>query len=240
MLSSFEVIIQKIVPAMLSMCMFAMIKITFISKKELLHLAFIDPSTQSRKDNYKLLSGSVIPRPIAFVTSQNEQGVLNGAPFSFFNVLTAEPPLISISVGRRNGETTKDTGKNILLNKEFVVHIVDESIIEHVNKSAAEYPSDVSEIVETGLTPVDSKKISVPGVKEAKIRMECELFQAIPLGTDEEYTTDLLIGKVVMIYVDDEVYENGKINAKSLNPVARLAGADYAKLGNGFSLTRPK
>jgi flavin reductase (DIM6/NTAB) family NADH-FMN oxidoreductase RutF len=203
-------------------------------------MVYFDPEKQNRKENYKMLSGSVIPRPIAFVTSQNAEGVVNAAPFSFFNVVTAKPPLISICIGRRKGETSKDTAKNILENKQFVVHIVDPSYMEEMNQSAAEYPSHVSEVEETGLTTVESKRVKVPSIKEAKIRMECELFKSIPFGDDEEVTTDMIVGKVVMMYIEDEIYEDGKIIASKLSPVGRLAGSNYTELGDIISLSRPK
>jgi len=151
----------------------------------------IDPKEKSGKDNYKLLSGSVIPRPIAFVTSQNKEGVVNAAPFSFFNVVTASPPLISVSVGRRDGETVKHTAQNIIENEEFVVHIVDESYMEDMNQTAGSYDKDVSEIEHTGLNLVGSQMVEVP-------------------------------------------------NAETLDPIGRLAGSDYARLGKQISIPRPK
>ncbi|WP_216830964.1 flavin reductase family protein [Alkalihalobacterium elongatum] len=202
-------------------------------------MIFIDPKSQSRKENYQILSSAVIPRPIAFVTSQNEEGVVNAAPFSFFNVITAEPPLISISVGRRNGETVKDTGRNILKGKEFVVHLVDEAIVDQMNQTSAEYPSNVSEVKETGLTLTESKVVRVPSIKEAKIRMECSLHQAIALGTEEEASCDLLIGEVVMFHLADDIFADGKVSANASQLVSRLGGAEYARLTDVFSLQRP-
>lgn len=201
-------------------------------------MPYINPNEQTRKENYKMLSGCVIPRPIAFITTKNGEGIVNAAPFSFFNVLTAQPPLIGVSVGRRNGEVTKHTAKNILESKEFVVHIVDESFLEQVNQSAAEYPSDVSEVEETNLQLVESKKITTPGIQEAKIRMECVLNQVVTLGDEEEQTSDLIIGEVVMVYADEKVYEDGNILVDQLDPIGRLAGANYSKLGETITLTR--
>ncbi|MEB1807919.1 MAG: flavin reductase family protein [Bacillaceae bacterium] len=203
-------------------------------------MVFIDPKDRSRKENYQLLSSAVIPRPIAFVTSQNEDGVVNAAPYSFFNVITAEPPLISISVGRRNGKTVKDTGRNILKGSEFVVHMVDEEIVQQMNQSAAEYPSNVSEVKETGLTLTDSQIVTVPSIKEAKIRMECKLHHAVALETEKEASCDLLIGEVVMFHIDDGFYKDGKVIAEGLNLVGRLGGADYAHIKDTFTLQRPE
>ncbi|MFK2826224.1 flavin reductase family protein [Bacillus sp. B190/17] len=199
----------------------------------------IDPTTNRVKDNYKLMIGSVVPRPIAFVTTKSESGILNGAPFSYFNVVSANPPMISLAI-QRNGDKQKDTARNALGLKEFVVHIVDESNVEKINETAAALPADKSEIDLAGLTTVDSEKISVPGIKEANIRMECVLEHALELGGEETPATDLLIGKVVLFHFAENVYENGRINHNELQAVSRLAGDDYAKVGEMFTLERPK
>ncbi|KRE53608.1 flavin reductase family protein [Paenibacillus sp. Soil522] len=200
----------------------------------------IDPASQSVQDNYKLLIGSIVPRPIAFVTTQSSEGVLNAAPFSFFNIVTANPPMVAVSVQRKPGGIQKDTARNAAAAGEFVVHISDESYIEAINVTAANLPPEESEVELAGLTAVASDIVSVPGIAEARIRMECVLEQALPLGGSEASPAcDLLIGRVVRYHVDDALYENGRINAEALKPVSRLAGSDYAKLGEQFSIERP-
>lgn len=199
----------------------------------------IDPDGLSTQDNYKLLIGSVIPRPIALVTTLSEEGVLNAAPFSFFNVVTANPPMIAISVQRKNGEP-KDTARNAMARGEFVAHIADEHYIGQLNETAAPLPPEASEVEAAGLTPTESVSVSVPGIAEARIRMECVLEQSLALGgTNGSPACDLLIGRVVRFHVDDTLYQNGRIDAAALKPVSRLAGNDYAKLGEGFTLVRP-
>ena len=199
----------------------------------------IDPDSQSVQENYKLLIGSIIPRPIAFVTTLSEEGVLNAAPFSFFNIVTANPPMVSVSVQRKDGEP-KDTARHAGKQGEFVVHIADERYIEAVNETAASVPAEVSEVELTGLTPVPSEAIAVPGVAEARVRMECVLEQSVPLGgLDGTPSCDLLIGRVVRFHVDDTLYDHGRIDPEALRPVSRLAGNDYAKLGERFTLVRP-
>lgn len=198
----------------------------------------IDPAQVSERENYKLLIGSVIPRPIAFVTTLSDRGVLNGAPFSYFNIVTSNPPMISVSIQRKNGRQ-KDTARNAIGRQSFVVHIADESYIAALNETAASLPPDQSEIERSGLTPVASRSIEVPGIQEAKIRMECVLEKAIPLG-EPEISCDLLIGRVVRYHIDDALYQDGKIDAVRLLPVSRLAGNDYAKLGETFTLERPQ
>jgi len=199
----------------------------------------IDLLTNSERENYKLLVGSIIPRPIAFVTSLSEDGVLNGAPFSYFNIVSSNPPMISLSV-QRSGGKQKDTARNILQKKEFVVHIVDEQNVELINQTAANLPPNESEVELAKLTPMKSTKITVPGVAQAKIRMECVLEHAMELGDEDQPGCDLIIGKVIQFHVEDDLYENGRIDARGLAAVSRLAGASYAKIGELFEIKRPK
>lgn len=198
-----------------------------------------NPNRNTDRENYKLLIGSIIPRPIAFVTSVAKDGTINGAPFSYFNVVSSSPPMISISIQRKNG-IPKDTARNIMEKKEFVVHIVDEQNVEKINETAASLSSDESEIERADLTLVNSQIISIPGIKEAKVRFECSLERSIELGTDDSNRTDLIIGKIVRYHIDKKIYEDGKINQSILGAVSRLAGSDYAKIGDVFSIERPK
>ncbi|WHY64548.1 flavin reductase family protein [Neobacillus sp. SuZ13] len=199
----------------------------------------IDPATMSERENYKFLIGSIIPRPIAFVTTISKDGVLNGAPFSYFNIVSSNPPMISLSIQRSAGRQ-KDTARNIIESKEFVIHIVDELNVEKINKTAANLPPDQSEIDLAKLTPIDSVKISVPGVKEAKIRMECILEHSLELGGLDTPGCEFIIGKVVQFHVENDIYENGRIDPRGLAAVSRLAGNNYAKIGEIFEIERPK
>ncbi|MDF2959605.1 MAG: hypothetical protein K0S39_1340 [Paenibacillus sp.] len=199
----------------------------------------IDPETQSERDIYKLLIGSIIPRPIAFITTLSSNGVLNAAPYSYFNIVTANPPMVSISIQRKNG-IYKDTSRNIIETGSFVVHIPDESYIEAINQTAANLPPDESEVTLAKLTPLPSEKIKVPGIAEAKIRMECILEQVVTLGgTASSPACDLVIGKVVFFHIADDIYEDGRIDSYKLQPVSRLAGNNYSKLGEMFTIERP-
>lgn len=193
----------------------------------------IDPQQQTERDNYKLLIGSIIPRPIAFVTSLSAEGVLNGAPFSYFTIVSSNPPMISLAVQRRAG-APKDTANNILEAQEFVVHIVDRDNVEAINQTAATLPPEQSEISAAGLTPVDSLRIKVPGIREAKIRMECTLERHIDLPG-----TDLFIGQVVQFHIEDDLYNQGRIDPLKLGAVSRLAGNNYAAIGDIFTIERP-
>ena len=182
----------------------------------------IDPKQNSERDNYKLLTGTIIPRPIAFVITESEDGIVNGAPFSYFNIVSSNPPMVSLAIQRPNGHL-KDTARNIYNNRQFVVHIVDMENVEKVNETAASLPATESEIELANLTLIQSENVSVPGVKEAKVRMECSLVQAIPLG-GENPGSDLFIGEVVRFHVDEAIYKDGRIDPRGLNAVCRLSG----------------
>ena len=200
----------------------------------------INPKDQSERENYKLMIGTIIPRPIAFVTTQSKDGTLNGAPFSYFNIVSSNPPMISVSIQRNNGNM-KDTARNIYDTKEFVVHIVDPENVEKVNATAATLAPDESEIELAGLTPVQSEIVKVPGVKESKVRFECKLVQAVTLGGNGETPgCDLIIGEIVLFHLDEKIYDNTYINERALNAVSRLAGNNYAKIGDIFPLERSR
>ncbi|MEK3888861.1 flavin reductase family protein [Bacillus sp. FSL K6-3431] len=198
-----------------------------------------DPSKNTERENYKLLIGSIVPRPIAFVTSIAKDGTINGAPFSYFNIVSANPPMISLSIQRKDGGQ-KDTARNILENREFVVHIVDEQNVEKINITAASLPPDESEIEKAHLTLIPSEAISIPGIAESKVRFECIVERCIELGDKHSVGTDLIIGKIVRYHIDESIYENGRINHNRLGAVSRLAGSNYAKIGEVFSIERPK
>jgi flavin reductase (DIM6/NTAB) family NADH-FMN oxidoreductase RutF len=199
----------------------------------MIQLLSIDPLNNSERDNYKLLVGTIIPRPIAFVTTLSKDGVLNGAPFSYFNIVSSNPPMISLSIQHAAG-ARKDTARNILELQEFVVHIVDQQNVEQVNLTAAPLAPDQSEITIAGLTPVASSLITVQGVKEAKVRMECRLERSL-----EFPGFDLIIGRVVQFHIYPDIYEQGRIDPVKLAAVSRLAGNNYAALGELFTIERP-
>ena len=202
----------------------------------------LNPNDLTSRDNYKLMSGSVVPRPIAFVTTLSEDGsVVNAAPFSFFNVVSSDPPLLSISINRKDG-VMKDTARNAITGQELVVHICDESIVNEMNETAALLEPHESELERTNLTTVASSVVTVPGIQEALIRMECRLYQHIPVSNDEgKLVTDLLLVRIVQYHFNEKVYDPAHhyILMDHLKPVSRLAGNDYAKLGERFTVVRP-
>ncbi|RIN15155.1 flavin reductase family protein [Mammaliicoccus vitulinus] len=199
----------------------------------------IRPEALSQKENYKLLIGSIIPRPIALVTTQSDSGLLNIAPFSFFNVVSSDPPILSIAVQRVNGEP-KDTARNILQNNEAVVHIVDTENVKDANQTAALLSPDESEIERTEFEQVDSVEVSVPGLKQSKVRFETVLKEDIVIKKDGEPVSDLLLIEVKYYHFDEAIYDNGYINKDELSAVSRLAGNDYAEIGKTFTIERPQ
>ena len=191
------------------------------------------------QDRYKLLIGSIVPRPIGFISTISPNGVYNLAPFSFFNGVCSEPmTVLFCPVIRGSDGQEKDTLKNIKATKEFVANIVSEEFAEEMNQCSAEYSYGVDEFKESGLTPEKAKIVKVPLVKEAKINMECKLLHLIEVGNKPGGGT-VVIGEVVYFHARNDVYQDGKIILSKLNPIARLGGTDYARVTDIFSLPRP-
>jgi flavin reductase (DIM6/NTAB) family NADH-FMN oxidoreductase RutF len=202
----------------------------------------LDPSTLSWDVAYKYLNGAILPRPIAFVSTINEEGQTNLAPFSFFTAVAAHPMTICFSVMRRGSDgAKKDTLRNIEATKEFVVNVVSESFVQEMNVTAAEFPFGVSEFAESGLTPVPSVLVKAPRVKESLVNFQCKLTQIVHIGGDEKGAGSLVIGQVVQVHVDDSIdLGNGKIDTKKLAPVGRLAASEYVRLTDVFTMERKK
>jgi len=200
----------------------------------------IDPKSNYFKNNYKLLIGSVVPRPIAFVSSLTPDGEQNLAPFSFFNAICPNPPsLMFAPVNRSSDASKKDTLNNILRTKEFVVNVVTEDIAEQMNICATEYPPGYNEFEESGLTPINSKIVKPPRVKESPINFECKLMKHVPVGDPEiPGSGNVIIGEIVYFHIADEIYYDGKIDIRKLKPIGRLAGAGYTRVTDLFDMPR--
>lgn len=191
----------------------------------------IDPSGLDPQSLYKLLIGSVVPRPIAWTSTATRKGDYNLAPFSFFTVASRNPPMLCISVGPRpDGGASKDTLSNIEETEEFVINIVSLALSNSMYESSMNHPPEADEFEKAGLTPVPCEVVKVPRVGEAGVSMECVLDRVLPFGTDH-----LVIGRMVRFHVRDELYEDGRINVAKLKPLGRLAG-NYTKVETIFDL----
>lgn len=197
-----------------------------------------DPQNLEQSAIYKLLTGAVIPRPIGWISSISEDGILNLAPFSFFNAVGDDPPHVMFSTVRGN-DTNKDTLNNVLATKQFVVNMVTEDLVEQMNMTSQLIPPTESEFDLANLTPIASTKVKPPRVKESPITMECELVHHYTLENHKTGGATIIIGRIVMFHVDESVLlDNYKINLETYKPVARLAGSNYSKLGEIFSIKR--
>ena len=199
----------------------------------------LKPEELSIKDNYKLIIGSVLPRPIALVSTLSEDGVPNLAPFSFFTGITSKPPTIGFAPALKGKEADKkDTLANVESSGEFVVNIVTEDISDQMIKTASEVPSDVDEFQISGFTAIASEIVKPARVKESPINLECKLYKVVYIGDGTEGSGAFVIGEIVAYHIDDTLYSEGKIDTALLKPVARLAGQDYTTLGRCFSMER--
>lgn len=199
----------------------------------------IDPQETSQKNIYKILTGAVIPRPIGWVSSISEDGVPNLAPFSFFNAVGEDPPHVMFSTVR-TGDKNKDTLNNVLATKQFVVNMATEDLVEAMNATSIELPPEGNEFDYAGLTPIPSVKVKPFRVKECAITFECELVHHYSLEDHKNGGATIMVGRIVMFHVDESVLlDDYKINMDTYRPVARLAGSNYSKLGEIFSIKRP-
>lgn len=185
---------------------------------------------------YRLLIGSVVPRPIAWVSSMSSRGQTNLAPFSFFNAISSNPPCLVFSPTYKTGGREKDTLANIRETGEFVVNSVSEWVVEPMHQSSAEYEPGVNEMDHLKLTPIPSEKVRPFRVKEAPIQFECVLEKIVPIGEAQLGATNLVIGRIVMMHVWNEAISDGKIILEKIKPVARLGGRTYGRIDDLFEL----
>ena len=198
----------------------------------------IDPASLTHEQSYQLLISAIVPRPIAFVSTVAEDGVLNLAPFSFFTGICAKPPTICFSVVRRRGEK-KDTLRNIEATGEFVVNVVSDHIAHAMNQTSADYPPEVDEFAAAGFTPAASERVRSPRVGEALVSMECKLVEVREYG-EMPYASSLIIGEVVHLHVSDEVYRDGVVDFAALSAVGRMGRDLYCRTGDLFEMKRPR
>jgi flavin reductase (DIM6/NTAB) family NADH-FMN oxidoreductase RutF len=191
-----------------------------------------DFETLTEDMRYKLMLATVLPRPIAWVTSQDKNGLVNAAPFSFFNVFGTEPATVGIGVGRNGGSKPKDTCLNIRATEEFVVSLVQFSAAEKMRASSMPFPSHVSEISAVGLSTLPSERVAPPRIAESPASFECKFMQEIRLGN-----FSLILGRIVMLHVRDEAVLDADrlhIDAENMDLIGRMEGALYTRTRDKF------
>jgi len=197
----------------------------------------IDPQAVPVSIAYQLLTSAVVPRPIGFISSLSPEGVANLAPFSFFNAVCGEPPMIMFSASNRH--PLKDTLRNVQAMREFVVNIVSEEIAAQMNLTAGDYAPDISEFDVAGLTPVASDLVKPPRVLESPVNMECRVHDIMEVS-NKPMGGSVVIGEVVRFHVRDSIIDKDMlIDPDKLKPVARLGGPSYSRIRDHFDMVRP-
>jgi flavin reductase (DIM6/NTAB) family NADH-FMN oxidoreductase RutF len=193
----------------------------------------IDPAALSPRDTYRLMISCIIPRPIAFVSTLSREGVTNLAPFSYFNGVSSDPPVISIAVATKRDGSKKDTWRNIEETSEYVVNVVVPELMDAVIIGARELPHNVSELDLAGLQTLPSTRVKPPRVAASPINLECTLLRIV-----EVEKTALILGRVVMIHAKDEILEGGRVDPRRLTFVGRLGDDLYCRVTDVFERKR--
>ena len=197
----------------------------------------VDPATIFGKERHDFYSSVFTPRPIAFVSTINAEGRYNAAPFSAFGRMTQDPPILFFGSGRRGGKK-KDTVNNIEAVGDFVVNMVDESIAEAMNQAGHNYPPEIDEIAEVGLTALISDKVKSPRIAESPISMECKLVQIVEFGNKPNRNT-IILGEILLVHVKDEILTDGKIDPWKAKIIARLGDDNiYCRTTDVFKMDR--
>jgi flavin reductase (DIM6/NTAB) family NADH-FMN oxidoreductase RutF len=192
-----------------------------------------DPASLSARDAYRLMISCIIPRPIAFVTTLSREGVSNLAPFSFFNGVTSDPPVISIAVATKRDGSKKDTWRNIEETGEFVVNVVVPELMDAVILGAKELPHNVSELELAGLETLPSLQVKPPRLAGSPIHLECRLLKIV-----EVEETGLILGRVAMVHAKDEIVEGGRVDPRRLTFVGRMGDDFYCRVNDLFERRR--
>ena len=187
----------------------------------------VDAAGLSTQAAYKLIIGCVVPRPIAWITSLSAKGRVNAAPFSSYNYVSHSPPMVAVNVGLRAG-ALKDTARNILATREFVVNVATEPARQPMHDCSADFAPDESEPEALGIALLPSHFVKPPRIAASPVHMECRLDQAVRLGTGNN---TLYIGEVVAFHLSTAVFDGDKVDSAALRPLARLGGPWYTTLG---------
>ena len=201
---------------------------------------FFTPGTHLQTGlSHNPLKAIVSPRPIGWVSSRGHDGSLNLAPYSYFNAIAEQPPMVMFS-SSPNGTTSKDSLRNVMETREFVVNIVSAALGNAMNISSGSFPYGTNEFTEAGLATADCETVSVPRVKAAPASLECRLWKAIELPTPKDgAASTIVLGIVTGIHIADEVIVDGKIDVTIYQPLARLGYMDYTQITSLFEMMRP-
>jgi flavin reductase (DIM6/NTAB) family NADH-FMN oxidoreductase RutF len=193
----------------------------------------IDFSTITEYQRYKLMASLIVPRPVAFVTTLNDDGTVNAAPFSMFCMLGEEPPLLLVSFNRSGDNDRKDTARNIMAREEFVVHMVDENLVEAANRCGVRLPYGESELAAVGLAVAASAVVSVPSIVAAPVAFECVLHERI-----ETASREIIIGRIVSLRTSADLIdtETWRVKLSDYFPIARFGASFYTTTRDRFSL----
>jgi len=193
----------------------------------------IDFSTLTEHQRYKLMASLIVPRPVALVTTLGPDGTVNAAPFSMFNMVGEEPPIVMISLNRRSDDSLKDTALNIVRTGEFVVHLADEAIALQMDRCSVQHPPHVSELDMVGFTPLPSKVVAPPRIAEAPVAFECTLFE-----TMETASRQVFIGQVRWLHARDELIDTDtwRVRLEHYFPVGRFGASLYVRTRDRYVL----
>ena len=197
----------------------------------------VDPATLSEDAAYFWQISTILPRPIAWTSTLNEDGGANLAPFSFFTGVSADPPTCLICVSRNSRGAKKDTWRNIERTKDFVIHVVTDALAQKMNVTSRSFPYGVDEFAEAGLTKLASERVAPPRIAEAPVAMECRLDRIVEVGREG---TAIIIGEILLWHVRDDLVVNGRLDVGLLDAIGRMTGSGYARTRDRFDMPRPK
>ncbi|MDF1486329.1 flavin reductase family protein [Ramlibacter sp. H39-3-26] len=193
----------------------------------------LDFDTLTEYQRYKLMASLIVPRPIALVTTLGPTGVANAAPFSMFNMLGEEPPIVMVSINRLQDGGLKDTAGNIARSGEFVVHLCDEAMAQQMHRCGDRLPPDVSELAATGLTPLPSLRVAPPRIAEAPVAFECRLWETL-----ETASRQIFIGRVLCLHARDGLIDTAawRVRLQDYHPVGRFGASYYVTTRDRFAI----
>ena len=194
----------------------------------------LDPASVPERQAYRLMISAFIPRPIAFVSTVSRDGVDNCAPFSYSMGVSSHPMVLGVSIGDRDA-LPKDTARNILDTREFVVNLVTEEIAEKMNLASGDFASQVSEFDEAGLSRAPSEVVRPPRIAESPVNFECRLLRAVRVADNTVF-----FGETLRLHVDDRVLTDGLVDVQKVRAIGRLGGPRYCRTQDVFELVRPK